>query len=306
MSKAALYKGLSGGLMALGQGMGRAIETMTIEEMRQKNMRENWARQDKMRAEDRAERQANRAEDIAYRESRDKLATERWKIQQESAAEDRSATAEYRTKVLEGQQADKAATAEYRTKVLAEQAKALTERASQFDVGTLRDTLSDLDSALKDEVSALQDSGVFGENYIERVKQLRIENQQAKLAILQGARPEVIERAGLSGMRNSLTQWMESQQGGAEGGASSVVDNAVKEAGMFDDWIPKRDSFSASFPRTGGVFTATPFGGLMGDMFAPSGDDSADARRRYYTSDGRVVSEPSNSRAPKITTYPRY
>lgn len=52
MSKSALYAGLGQGLMSLGQGVGNAIQTMTLEDLRKQNMQENWARQDAIRKED--------------------------------------------------------------------------------------------------------------------------------------------------------------------------------------------------------------------------------------------------------------
>lgn len=60
MSKSAVYAGLGQGLMAAGQGFARAVETMSIEQLRQQNLRENWARQDQIRSED-----------MAYRRERD-------------------------------------------------------------------------------------------------------------------------------------------------------------------------------------------------------------------------------------------
>ena len=54
MSKAAVYAGLGQGLMAFGQGAGRAIETMAIENLRQQNLEKNWARQAEEREKDRA------------------------------------------------------------------------------------------------------------------------------------------------------------------------------------------------------------------------------------------------------------
>lgn len=54
MSKSALYAGLGQGLMALGQGVGNAMQTMALENLRQQNIEKNWARQDKIRSEDNA------------------------------------------------------------------------------------------------------------------------------------------------------------------------------------------------------------------------------------------------------------
>ena len=46
MSKAAVYAGLGQGLMALGQGAGRALEVMSLEKLRAQNLQQNWARED--------------------------------------------------------------------------------------------------------------------------------------------------------------------------------------------------------------------------------------------------------------------
>lgn len=54
MSKSALYAGLGRGLMALGNHVGEAYRMQSIEELRQQNLEQNWARQDAVRAEDRA------------------------------------------------------------------------------------------------------------------------------------------------------------------------------------------------------------------------------------------------------------
>lgn len=70
--------------MALGQNVGEAYRMKAIEELRQENLKQNWARQDAIRAEDRAydakktkeEREHQAAqlkEQRAYTESRDKL-----------------------------------------------------------------------------------------------------------------------------------------------------------------------------------------------------------------------------------------
>lgn len=54
MSKSALFAGLGQGLMSLGQNVGEAYRMKAIEELRQENLQQNWARQDAIRAEDRA------------------------------------------------------------------------------------------------------------------------------------------------------------------------------------------------------------------------------------------------------------
>ena len=48
-----MYAGVGQGLMSLGQGVGNAIQTMTLEDLRKQNMQENWARQDANKADDR-------------------------------------------------------------------------------------------------------------------------------------------------------------------------------------------------------------------------------------------------------------
>lgn len=84
MSKSALYAGLGQGLMSLGQNVGEAYRMQAIEELRQQNLEQNWARQDAMRAEDKAwqtqqtkeEREHQAAllkEQRAHTENRDKL-----------------------------------------------------------------------------------------------------------------------------------------------------------------------------------------------------------------------------------------
>lgn len=60
MSKSALYAGLGAGLSSFGQSVGQMMQAMTLEELREKNLREKWARQDKLRSED-----------MAYQKSRD-------------------------------------------------------------------------------------------------------------------------------------------------------------------------------------------------------------------------------------------
>jgi len=69
MSKSAIFAGLGQGLMALGQGAGKAIETMSFEKLRQQNLESNWARQDAARAEDRQYSNTIRQEDMAVRSS---------------------------------------------------------------------------------------------------------------------------------------------------------------------------------------------------------------------------------------------
>lgn len=84
MSKSALYAGLGQGLMSLGKNVGEAYRMKAIEELRQQNLEQNWARQDKLRAEDRAYDAKKTAdqrayaqtalkEQRAYTEGRDKL-----------------------------------------------------------------------------------------------------------------------------------------------------------------------------------------------------------------------------------------
>lgn len=84
MSKSALFAGLGQGLMSLGQNVGEAYRMTAIEELRQQNLEQNWARQDAIRAEDRAYDAKKTAdqrayaqtalkEQRAYTEGRDKL-----------------------------------------------------------------------------------------------------------------------------------------------------------------------------------------------------------------------------------------
>lgn len=68
MSKAAVFAGLGQGLMALGQGAGRALETISIEKLRQQNFEQNWAREDKIRQQDMQMRQSERQEDMQLRQ----------------------------------------------------------------------------------------------------------------------------------------------------------------------------------------------------------------------------------------------
>lgn len=97
MSKAALYAGLGQGLMSLGQGVSKAIETMTLEEMRQKNLEQNWAREDARDAK-RAAREDARwarqdelaAEQRKYQRGRDAKADERQQALMDIAAEERA------------------------------------------------------------------------------------------------------------------------------------------------------------------------------------------------------------------------
>ena len=67
MSKSALFAGLGQGLMAAGQNIGEAYRMKAIEELRQENLQQNWAREDKIRAEDRKQQEKVRAEDRADR-----------------------------------------------------------------------------------------------------------------------------------------------------------------------------------------------------------------------------------------------
>jgi hypothetical protein len=69
MSKSALYAGLGQGLMSLGQGVGNAIQTMTIEDLRKQNMQENWARQDANKADDRKHQASLTADNRDYAET---------------------------------------------------------------------------------------------------------------------------------------------------------------------------------------------------------------------------------------------
>lgn len=69
MSKSALFAGLGQGLMALGQNVGEAYRMKAIEELRQENLQQNWAREDKMRAEDRAFQKDIQKENREYQET---------------------------------------------------------------------------------------------------------------------------------------------------------------------------------------------------------------------------------------------
>lgn len=96
MSKAALYAGLGQGLMSLGQGVSKAIETMTLEEMRQRNLEQNWAREDAKdakrdaREDARWERQDELAQEQRdYQRGRDAKADERQQALMDIAKEER-------------------------------------------------------------------------------------------------------------------------------------------------------------------------------------------------------------------------
>ena len=65
MSKSALFAGLGQGLMSLGQNVGEAYRMKAIEELRQENLQQNWARQDAMRERDIAREDKLRAENFA-------------------------------------------------------------------------------------------------------------------------------------------------------------------------------------------------------------------------------------------------
>ena len=67
MSKSAVYAGLAQGLMSFGQGAGRAMELTAMETMREQNLQQNWARQDRMRTEDREYNQQIRTQDANNR-----------------------------------------------------------------------------------------------------------------------------------------------------------------------------------------------------------------------------------------------
>jgi hypothetical protein len=69
MSKSAVYAGLGQGLMALGQGAGRALETISLEKLRQQNFEQNWAREDKIRQEQNQARQSERSQDLSMRQA---------------------------------------------------------------------------------------------------------------------------------------------------------------------------------------------------------------------------------------------
>jgi len=69
MSKSAVYAGLGQGLMALGQGAGRALETISLEKLRQQNFEQNWAREDKIRQEQNQVRQSERSQDLSMRQA---------------------------------------------------------------------------------------------------------------------------------------------------------------------------------------------------------------------------------------------
>ena len=83
MSKAAVYAGLGQGLMSLGQGVGKAFEVTAIEKLREENMRQNWARQDAIRAEDQAIRAEQYNDTKLYRQ-------EQAELQQTNRAEDQA------------------------------------------------------------------------------------------------------------------------------------------------------------------------------------------------------------------------
>lgn len=70
MSKSALYAGLGQGLMALGNHVGEAYRMQSIEELRQQNLEQNWARQDAQRERDIAREDKLRAENRAREDAR--------------------------------------------------------------------------------------------------------------------------------------------------------------------------------------------------------------------------------------------
>ncbi|MBJ2129049.1 hypothetical protein JC525_08880 [Alteromonas sp. IB21] len=65
MSKSALFAGLGQGLMAAGQNIGEAYRMKAIEELRQENLQQNWAREDKIRELDIAREDKLRTEKYA-------------------------------------------------------------------------------------------------------------------------------------------------------------------------------------------------------------------------------------------------
>lgn len=84
MSKSALYAGLGQGLMALGNHVGEAYRMQSIEELRQQNLERNWARQDAIRAEDRAFQKELTADNRKYQAEQTKLNRE-WQVKRENA-----------------------------------------------------------------------------------------------------------------------------------------------------------------------------------------------------------------------------
>lgn len=116
MSKAALFAGLGQGLMAAGQSFGRAFENMSIEKLRQQNIEKNWAREDRLRAEDNAREDRIRAEEITRQ---DKIRSDDLEYRKGRDA----ATDAYRTATLDNQRTAQEATAEYQRAALENQAE---------------------------------------------------------------------------------------------------------------------------------------------------------------------------------------
>jgi hypothetical protein len=93
--------------MALGQGVGRAIETTALENMRQQNLQMNWARQDKIRAEDAARADEIRLEQNERQDNRWAEEDSRFDRSLEAQTDRDKSTAEYRDQMLGFQQEQK-------------------------------------------------------------------------------------------------------------------------------------------------------------------------------------------------------
>lgn len=138
MSKSALYAGLGQGLMSLGQNVGEAYRMKAIEELRQENLERNWARQDTIRAEDRADRVMQSNQSFAQRKALAEMGWER---------EDAKAP----TKVVTEEKDGKFFEVSYNSAGEEISAKQITK-------STLSDTQKELAKVYLDEAKALDES----------------------------------------------------------------------------------------------------------------------------------------------------
>jgi len=134
MSKSALYAGIGQGLMSFGQSFGRALEAETLEELRAKNVRENWARQDQIRSEQNDRQDTIRNEQQVIVEARNAVTDSRYTLDQEQKSKADNDTAEFRKTQIENNQTNAVKTQEYRDKDLAAKERRALEKDSRDDI----------------------------------------------------------------------------------------------------------------------------------------------------------------------------
>lgn len=160
MSKSALYAGLGQGLMSLGQNVGEAYRMQAIEELRQENLKQNWARQDAIRAEDRQFQKELQQDNRAYQQSQTE-SDRAWQMERDGAKfEQQKEVAQMGFAREDAKTPTKVVTEERDGKLFEVSYNSAGEQISskQITKSTLSDTQKELAKIYTDEAEALDES----------------------------------------------------------------------------------------------------------------------------------------------------